>query len=162
MRHKDALQIAYKLREELAPFCDRIEIGGSLRRQDPDIKDIELICIPKMKAGIVRSKEWVNKVFSLGEIRKGTLGQGKYIKIYLPERINLDLFIATPNNWGMIYLIRTGSASFVRNILFRFNRRGYSSEGGYPSNSEGEKLFFQEEEMVFNFLEMDFVDPVNR
>jgi hypothetical protein len=32
----------------LTPFCERIEIAGSIRRQRPIVNDIDLVCIPKI------------------------------------------------------------------------------------------------------------------
>jgi DNA polymerase/3'-5' exonuclease PolX len=42
-----ALAIAERTRAALAPYCDRIEIAGSIRRRNPSVKDIELVAIPR-------------------------------------------------------------------------------------------------------------------
>lgn len=42
---KDILPIAQTLVERLRPFCQRIEIAGSLRRKRPMIGDIEIFAI---------------------------------------------------------------------------------------------------------------------
>ncbi len=47
MMHDRALAIAAKIRTELEPFCDRIEIAGSIRRKKPNVKDVEIVAIPK-------------------------------------------------------------------------------------------------------------------
>ena len=42
----------------------------------------------------------------------------RYKQIQLPEGINLDLFIVQPPaQWGVIYLIRTGSAEFSHRFV---------------------------------------------
>ena len=42
-----ATTLAKKLVDELAPYCQRIEIAGSVRRQSAEVGDIELVAIPK-------------------------------------------------------------------------------------------------------------------
>jgi DNA polymerase/3'-5' exonuclease PolX len=42
MDYVQALAIAEQTRTALAPYCERIEIAGSIRRQKPQVKDIEL------------------------------------------------------------------------------------------------------------------------
>jgi hypothetical protein len=43
-----ATALAAKLVAQLAPYCERIEIAGSVRRQKDIVGDIELVVIPKM------------------------------------------------------------------------------------------------------------------
>jgi len=47
MNLESAQTLAEALKHHLEPYCERIEIGGSIRRKKPEVKDIELICIPK-------------------------------------------------------------------------------------------------------------------
>jgi hypothetical protein len=41
-----ALAIAERAKAELSPYCQRIDIAGSLRRQRLQVKDIELVAQP--------------------------------------------------------------------------------------------------------------------
>ena len=41
-----ALPIANQVVEKLAPFCQRIEVAGSIRRRRPFVHDIDLVVIP--------------------------------------------------------------------------------------------------------------------
>lgn len=43
--HSQALAWAVDVVNWLSPFCDRIEIAGSLRRQKRVVKDIEIVCV---------------------------------------------------------------------------------------------------------------------
>ncbi len=47
MKYDQAHAIAIDLYKQLYPFCERIDIAGSIRRQKPEVKDIEIVCIPK-------------------------------------------------------------------------------------------------------------------
>jgi len=44
-----AAQVAVKVCDRLAPYCERIAIGGSIRRKLSFVGDIELIAIPKIE-----------------------------------------------------------------------------------------------------------------
>jgi DNA polymerase/3'-5' exonuclease PolX len=45
---KDAMDIAMPIWESLKPVCDIRKIAGSLRREKPEPKDIEIVCLPKV------------------------------------------------------------------------------------------------------------------
>src|SRR5438045_3687642 len=43
----EARAIAEDFRDLIADSCDQVEIAGSIRRQKPDIGDIEIVAVPK-------------------------------------------------------------------------------------------------------------------
>lgn len=47
MNHALALRLAEYLKRRFEPYCERVEIAGSLRRQKPEVKDVELVVIPR-------------------------------------------------------------------------------------------------------------------
>lgn len=170
MKLQTALPIAQRIQSLLAPHCIKCEIAGSIRRQKDDVKDIEIVCIPKTHGkSIRRISSWHTSVFNLGKILSGKLKQGKHIKIRLPENIKLDLFVAKPDNYGFIKLIRTGSSEFSKGVMIEFNKLGYTSENGYikPQNAlelgiSPENFIFEEEQDVFDFLDLPYIQPVDR
>lgn len=166
----EARDVAEMLVERLSPFCERIEIAGSIRRKREMVSDIEIVCIPKTtKAGLFgedtqRLPEFVALIHSIGRKVKGDPANGKYCQRITPLGRKVDIFIAEPGNWGMIFLIRTGSSKWAPvEILRRFNRWNYKSVGGYPTHQvKGDVLEFREEAEVFEFLQIPFVEPENR
>lgn len=160
--------------EKLKPFCDRIEIAGSIRRKKPEVKDIEIVCIPKEfdlpdlfnRKSTMRDVEFVyalrgedGKVIRLS----GDPERGKYIKLHLQEHnINVDVFIATPDNWGYIYAIRTGSADFSHRVLAaHWKRAGYHGEDGMLRDDHG-PVPVREEADLFKLIGLDWVEPEYR
>ena len=118
---KIAVDICYKLQ----PFCEKINIAGSVRRKKPEVKDIEIVCVPKQETQYDmfgtpftsgRSTGFRDSVLALGEIIKGGTN-GKYIQIKLPQGINLDLFIPDDFDYYRQYAIRTGSADYAAKII---------------------------------------------
>src|SRR3990172_5766083 len=101
MKLEQAHEILDRLTKELMPGCERIEIAGSVRRGKPEVKDLEIVAIPK----VVSIKDLFGKetaAYSLLDVELRRLdlhqlkGGEKYKQIALPEGINLDLFITTP------------------------------------------------------------------
>ena len=125
----EAKPIENKLKAFLEPYCERIEIAGSIRRKKEIVKDVELVLIPKN----------ANKLFNvLGLHLLKTIGGIRYLKngdkykqfFYLG--IKIDLFVACPENWGYIFAIRTGSENYSHNILaVSWVKKGFKGDGGF-------------------------------
>jgi DNA polymerase/3'-5' exonuclease PolX len=137
MRYNNAKDLAISIGEKLQPFTSRINIAGSIRRQKSDVKDIEIICLPRWAELVhsdlfgaktvekVISENFVGVVASLGKVIKGK-PDGRYMQIALRQRINLDLFMPEPDDYFRQYAIRTGSADYTaRNIAGAWKRKGW-------------------------------------
>lgn len=171
-----ATAIANRIRARLAPFCERIEIAGGCRRLKPEVHDIELVAIPRTVAepglfgnqGTRRDPNFIEDAREIGLIRKGYLGTGRYVQFELPEEINLDLFMATRDNWGLIYAIRTGSAAYSHEVLAKgWVRAGYHSLDGHLIKTEFkdgkyEKIPVREERDLFDLIGLFWADPWDR
>lgn len=172
MELKQAEQIARRYLEQLRPYCLRIEIAGSIRRRRPEVKDIEIVCVPRRVPIITQDlfgnddpvltpcTEFIDIVGALEKVR-GDPG-GRYTQRKLPEGINLDLFICFENNWGNIFAIRTGSAEYSHVVLAgAWVRAGYKSVEGYLyKNGQRAELF--EEVDLYKLLAIDWLPPEKR
>ena len=172
----EAESIANKVRQHIFPAMDRVEVAGSIRRRKEVVGDIEICGIPAnrerlisllsdvgqhIKPGVPGAVPWTPKV------------SAKYLRVRLAEGMNLDVFLATPDNWGGLYMMRTGSGAspdgnpfhgFVPGIFSRFKKL---SNGGrmtecMPTMPDGTQLPVPEEQDFFDLLEMDFVPPAER
>lgn len=170
MNYTPAKEIADRLILNLKPYCQRIEIAGSLRRQKPVVHDIEICIIPKMAKNLfgysvcdltlLGSYSWIR----LGKLIKGGF---RYKQIALNEGINLDLFIVLPPaQWGVIFAIRTGPADFSKWIVTPRKHGGCLpsdcrvQDGGVYRHS---KLIPMPEEQDFlDFLGLGWVEPFER
>ncbi len=168
MKLAEARTIAERVRSDLAPWCDRIEIAGSIRRRKPEVGDIEIVCIPKVvDAGFlgdtVRHPGFVTYLARLPRL-KGDPAVNKYTQILLPEGVNLDLFTAKPDNWGLIFAIRTGSADYSHRVLARgWVRRGYKSADGMLHDAETEEAVpVREEADLYRIIGIPWCEPKDR
>ena len=132
-----ARHLAEDIEAKLAPGCERIEIAGSLRRERPVIGDIEIVCIPRYQVdmfGVVAYEQpsYLDAILS-GLVAEGRLLPGKkngkkfkqFIIPHAVSGITLDLFITTPERWGVIFAIRTGPASFSKRLVTQQVKGGY-------------------------------------
>jgi DNA polymerase/3'-5' exonuclease PolX len=183
---RDARAIAEGLVSQVSPFCRRVQIAGSVRRGRQEVKDIEIVAIPEW--GTRRGDalplfggepepvnllhEWaVAGVHSLQWIKTGTSEivpwlpkpGGKYWRAVVDGQIKLDLFLTTEEQWGLIYLIRTGSAEFSQGVMtYVKHQTGYRITDGALLDEEGKVLPTPEEEEVFKLLRLDYVEPCGR
>jgi|SRR3990167_7667591 len=156
MKLSEAKVIADKYVEMLKPFCKRIEIAGSIRREKPEVGDIEIVCIRNTK--YLRS--FCNAVDTLRKVKGTPLGN--YTQRILPEGIKLDLFMCYEVNWGLIYAIRTGSADYSHNVLATgWVKAGYNSDDGMLFKDHRHIPVYEEEDL-FKLIGLKFVHPTKR
>jgi DNA polymerase/3'-5' exonuclease PolX len=165
MEITEALAVAERVHAALAPFTERLAIAGSVRRRKPQVKDIEIVAIPRqVPVGLFGDELIVDPGFVAAVNQWPTVkGQptGKYTQRLLPQGIKLDLFMADVENWGLIYAVRTGSAAFSHHVLAtQWVKRGYKSiEGRLTRLSDGQVIPIREEEALFALLGMPWVEP---
>lgn len=93
--YNEAHSIAVRVLELLRPHCIRCEIAGSIRREKSEVRDIEIVAIPKpYQTGLFQ--DGIAEIVSQWQKVKGELeyGKTKYTQRILPEGIKLDLFFA--------------------------------------------------------------------
>jgi DNA polymerase/3'-5' exonuclease PolX len=168
---KFAREIADKAVEQLRPYCERIQVAGSVRRCRPEINDIEIVLIPKTR--------YLHEIKTLLDGWAKIKGEFpcKYTRRLLPEGIECDIFIVAHETWGLQMAIRTGPAEYSHRVLASgWAVKGYHSEGGvlYPvkydsgattkeaSLDYSRPVYLREEEDVYKFIGLPWKDPEER
>ena len=160
MKRKDALSKANQVLSCLQPHCERIALAGSLRRGASEVKDIDLVCIPKpYQIGLFQ--DGFASVVNQWPKLKGEL-PCRYTQRKLPCDTTLELYMATPQNYGLILAIRTGSAKYVyEKLAKRWKRFGYYAKDG--------RLWYRDkminiptEKRLFDILHLRSINPENR
>ena len=116
----EAEQIADELIDIFTPWCRKIEKAGSIRRRSPLVGDIELVAMPVMALDMFgeATADHTLDTFDYSKLGKVIKSGHKYKKVDLDSGISLDLFIVTPPaEWGVVYMIRTGSADFSHKLV---------------------------------------------
>ena len=174
MKLEQAQTIAEALKAEFEPFCEKIEIGGSIRRKKHEPNDIELVCIPKfgdfpigqmsLEGNPLTSYENLlfehiaaNRHDKYAIIKMGE----KYAQIEVFDEhatgvrqyIKVDIFTATFRTWGYIFMLRTGPAEFSKFVVTTLKQKGYVlKDGAIWSGSE--PLLTRNETDVFHLLQI--------
>lgn len=128
-----ARNLADRIVEELRPGTTRIEIAGSVRRQKPEIGDIEIVCIPQLSINLFGDPGgsildiFIEQLIQDGRITRGDKWGPKYKKLHIPARpdLGIDLFITTPEEWGYTFTIRTGCAEFSHKLVTPRQQGGF-------------------------------------
>jgi DNA polymerase/3'-5' exonuclease PolX len=175
-----AMAVAGAIKVLLAPFCDRIEIAGSLRRQKKMVGDIEILFIGKqdtrrvdlltvesydtagarinelMHIGILTKRPNKNGVFAWGE--KNKLG------IHVETGIPIDFFATCEPCWYNALVCRTGGIENNLLITTTAQHRGWSFEayGSGFKNLRGERHDTTSEEDVYKFIGLRYLEPKYR
>jgi DNA polymerase/3'-5' exonuclease PolX len=176
MKLEQARKIAESLRSDLEPYCERIEIGGSIRRRKLEVKDIELVVIPKfgdfptgqMSLDGDPLTSYENLLFehiaaNREEYRIIKMGV-KYAQIHKSSMM-IDVFTATPETWGYIFLLRTGPAEFSKWVVTELKKRGYTLKRGAVWATDSLGLLqcdTPSERDVFRMLGIDWIEPEYR
>jgi DNA polymerase (family 10) len=157
--------VAQLLVDTLASFCDRIEMAGSLRRDRPMIGDIEIVAIPKRPTDLLGVT-----LFDVGTMLDAFLypryqpaKNGPKYKQFKYGEYQVDLFLPTPETWGAVFMIRTGSHEFNMWVMTEVCRRaGKRFADGRVYDWQANELETPEEVDVFDALGLPWIPPSER
>jgi DNA polymerase/3'-5' exonuclease PolX len=162
----------------LEPYCERIEIAGSVRRLRPVCGDVDLVVIPKFKdhfdlLGVLERRENLLLSFLIEYLRKKGPQQrwvnGKEPEVggvnYLIQgaKCQLDVFVATPATWATMLVCRTGSKEHNAWIAMRATARRmhWNPYKGLKTHA-GDLLQPKSEEEFYEALGLPFIEPMDR
>lgn len=154
--------VARHIVEKLTPFCERIEIAGSLRRGREMVGDIELVALPKRIHNLVGDVMGSQLDNFLGA-HVTFMKNGDRYKQFAYGKYTVDLFLpASPAHWGWRFMQSTGSHEFnmwlVQDVKERAGVR-FSEGLLYLS---GAQLHTPEEADVFDALGLPWIPPDKR
>ncbi|MBI4305171.1 MAG: hypothetical protein HY678_02530 [Chloroflexi bacterium] len=153
--------IAWGVEIELRPYCERIEIAGSIRRRKETIGDVEIVCIPKAGRvdlfGTVLSDQITDYLASqIGGGRcekrpniRGITTFGPANKLLLYGGFPVDVFSTTVRNWGMSMFIRTGPAEWNIKAMQTFQCLGMEGHSyGGVTGKDGREIDCPDEALI--------------
>ena len=169
-------KIAEQVAGRLAPVCTRIEIAGSIRRGKETVKDIELVAIPTLQADLFGNE--TPDLAPLNALLVGWIESGhvtlekngdryKRFTMMTDSRVvAVDLFLATPDNYGYILMLRTGSAEFSRHMVTERHFGGLKPKHIQVSDGAvwigAKPVAVPDEVTLFALWERDYIEPRER
>jgi DNA polymerase/3'-5' exonuclease PolX len=190
--HAIALRVAESVVDFLGEGCRQIAIAGSLRRQKPEVHDIEIVAEPRivMRAGDElfpvehetdlleeRIAEALNRgTFEPRQVEnKRTDGSidvqtklGPKFKALVVAGIPLDLFVVRPPaTWGVVFALRTGPGDWNTKLVTDCQAIGRRVSGGQVeawrgATSSWEVVPTPTEEDFFRALGQPWLEPRDR
>lgn len=178
-----ATQYANEFMQLIAAGCDHIQIAGSIRRQKPEVKDIEIVAVEK-KFDVLGYDIFGNRTPAtdthyshLKDVLHTLVGEkfdydpnlkrdGDKYKRFVYRGMAADLFIAEPDNLGNILAIRTGNAEFSRALVTQRSQGGLMpswlrQKDGYLWNGNS-RLTCRTEAEFFTAIGIPFVEALDR
>lgn len=135
-----------------APYCERVEIAGSVRRLKPAPSDIELLAVPKIDSvagGLFGDQfedvnlldaacdRWLTELTACGDgpphpvlskrLDKNGIGRwGSRYKAATFHSVPVDLFVCLPPAQpGLLLVIRTGPADYSKQLVTPRSQGGW-------------------------------------
>lgn len=161
---------AHKIEEALKIACERIEVVGSIRRERLLVHDIDLVVIPhgkwikgkKEQEPMPGANHWFDIPRLIRDLNGEIINNGPKIITAIVGDFQVDINCAREDNWGILYLLKTGPLEFNIQLCERAKKLGKQLKM-YSGIWEGDKRFPAEtEEDIFKALELEFVEPTER
>ena len=149
-----AMPVAENVVALLGPYCERIEIAGSLRRKRPVVHDIDIVAQPRegqelamqMALGFAEEARFAPKIWSL---KCGG--------------ISVDLYLAGPEQFATLLLVRTGSWKHNIALASRARAMGLALKAsGDGIFRDEERVAWESEKALFQALGMEYIEPEAR
>ena len=153
---EEARRIAAAIVEKLRPFCERIEVAGSIRRERPMVNDVDIVAFPKELCLSMLTET----IKSLAELAI----DGPKIKRFRFEGVSVDIYLATRDAWATLMLIRTGSAENNRRLCGIAKHKGWTlkANGEGLLNEAGKRVASDTELSIYNALGLPYQRPQDR
>jgi DNA polymerase (family X) len=168
-----AREAAEELLLVIRPACNQVEIAGSVRRQRPQVHDIDIVAWPKyISVNIVDIfGSIIEYSHSMEELLEALYGAGcddlqvkKRIITCTYKGLPVEIYLAEPDgaNYGALLQMRTGSAEFNISLAERAQRMGLKYVAGHGIFRGSERIDAGSEEAIFSTLGIDYIDPEYR
>lgn len=181
---EEASEIAEHLVALLALSCHRVVIAGSIRREKPDIGDVDLVCEPKVRPlvdmfgdptgeGVDELHDRLCDLERLGTVEKrrnaiGIPAWGKQLKRATYRGLAVDIRACHDrDSWGFWLLISSGPAAFNKALVTpRYQGgllpSGFEVKDGFRLYKHGGRVLTPTEESVFEALSIPWIPPSER
>ncbi len=171
-----ARRIGQKIKAFISPVCEQIQFAGSIRRKNPRVKDIEIVCKidPLSEGALNRIINDLNQKNIIRILKNGKrYKQFEILDKYQNNLIKADLFIVLPPaQWGVIFLLRTGSAEFSKRFVTEIKpkfkvKNGQLEELRQIKDVMGERDVYipkktPTEHLVFETVGWNYIQPEER
>ena len=189
MELEKARAIAEELKWQLETGCDRVEIVGDIRRQKPEVRDINLLCIPTEgkpiplvycdlvdlisdplpefddvdTIGQEVTELMLQGVLGFRPTGRRAYGPKKKFMMHAPSGIGVDIFTTDNQCWAVALVVTTGGDTTNKSIATGAQKKGWrfrtSGDGFDTLNSH---ITCTTEREVFEAVGLPYLSPEQR
>ena len=172
---KFAVHAAGRLVGWLTPFCERIAVAGSIRRERPAPADIDLVAIPRIAVQHdLLGAECARRNLLFEEIARRVAAEARWelvrggteaaqnVCTFIANAVQVDVFCATDQTWGTVLLCRTGSKDHNIWLAQRAQRFGGHWNPHQSLTIRARAIPTFTEEAIYTALDVRFIEPKDR
>jgi DNA polymerase/3'-5' exonuclease PolX len=152
-----AANLVEKVKSTVQPHCVKIDMAGSIRRQKSKVHDIDFVVATKNNA------EWQKVSDKLKQLKTKLNCEGNaIIKALVPFQnghFQVDFYRANPSTFGILLLIRTGSAEHKMWLAGFAQSKGMQLKYNQGLLKNGNVIAGEDETSVFKALGVIIRDP---
>ncbi len=154
MKLEKAQAIAKEVIERLSPYCKRIVVAGSVRRQKPNVRDIDILLVPFDPWNLT------HEIMGLGQ----SIVYGDKLKRINYNGTQIDIYYASEKTFATLLLIRTGSVQNNIRLASLAKKRGWhlAASGDGLFDEKGERIAGDSEESIYAALGLPYQRPEER
>ena len=154
MKLEQGEKLAEQIMNQIRPYCDRLIVVGSIRRQKSEVRDVDLVLIPKPLL-------WHRIIVTLQRnMDAKVLKHGEKAAQLTIKGVNVDLYSATEETWEPLLLIRTGSAQHNIKLSMMAQKKGMKLT--HSGLVKAGKIIASTEREIFDLLDLKFIPPEER
>ncbi|MCX6750701.1 MAG: hypothetical protein NTZ83_04545 [Candidatus Pacearchaeota archaeon] len=149
----DVLRLSKRIYKELKPFCKRIEITGSIRREEKHPFDIDIVLIPKDRVKLEKFMKTKGKFIQGGE----------HESTWIIKGVKVELYYTNEEEWGaelLAYSSRKGAGIGLR---IKARMKGFKlTQHGLFIRKTGKRIAGRTEMEIYHALGKHYKRPENR
>ena len=154
-----AKKIVEEVMFQVRRYCKKIVVVGSIRRNKPSVRDADFVVV-------TNDLDWYNLGQELRRMKTKKVNAGdKIIKTLYPfedKYFQLDFYRASKDNFGVIKLIRTGSAEHNMWLAQFAISKGMRIKFSQGLLKDELVVAGETEESIFEALELPYKKPEER
>lgn len=170
MNLRPAIELGQRVIEALQPFCKKIIVAGSVRRERAVVNDLDIVLIP---AGLDATNLICERIEQHWDIVTGrrpnpqniifrSRKSGFQLDLFFAHEGVADLISTVPSNWGAVLLCRTGSKFHNQGLCRHAATRGLHFQPQRGVMRDEEIIASETEESIYAALGVPFQGPTNR
>ena len=162
MKLEEAAVLADRIVHSIEHLCNKIQVVGSIRRKRPEVNDIDIVLIPQawMWNTIIQrlKNNMLARVVKAGQ----ELATLKIPTGATTETMQVDIYRARPETWGVLLLIRTGSMEHNVMMCSRARTLDMMLSAARGVIKDGKVIASRSEKEIFQALGLPFIPPQER